>query len=94
MANYLYHTYILKDGTNTAGYNLATEAANKTDFETNFKATAYKIEDIFPAETTFDVIKTYADFKALIVSPITWADVNYADETKFYDIYLLTAEAL
>lgn len=95
MAEYLYHTYILKDPTDTIGYDAVTEAANKADFDTNYKAQTVKITDIISGATTFDIVKTYAQFKALIDGVnILWTDVKFANEDKFYDIYLLTNEPL
>jgi hypothetical protein len=92
MAEYLYHAYVYHNTTNVIGANSSQEATNTTDFETNYKSQATEIEDVTPGATVFDIVKSYTDFKALIVSPITWSDVKYADEGKAYDLYLLTAE--
>lgn len=73
----------------------ADEAAKVSDFETNYKAPAVKIDDIVVQATTFETIKTYDQFKALIDGvTITWGDVKYAKEDKAYDIYLLTDSPL
>jgi len=94
MAEYLYHTYVYHDTTNVLGVNPITEAANTTDFETNYKSLCVKIDDITPGSTMFDIIKTYTEFKALISTPIAWSDVKYADEGKNYDLYLLTDQPI
>jgi hypothetical protein len=95
MADYLYHTYIFHNTTNVIGVDPATEAANVTDFETNYKTPAVKIDDISIQSTTFESIKTYTQFKALVDGVIlTWGDVKYAKEDKAYDIYLLTDSPL
>jgi hypothetical protein len=95
MAEYLYHAYVYYDTSNVIGANNSQEATNTTDFETNYKSQATEVEDISPGATMFDIVKTYTEFKALISSPITWADVKYADEDdRVYDLYLLTSEPL
>jgi hypothetical protein len=95
MAEYLYHTYVYYDTSNVIGANAVQEAANTTDFETNYKSQATEIDDLVPGATMFDIVVSYADFKALITSPITWADVKFADEDdKVYDLYLLSSSPL
>jgi|WetSurSiteA1Bulk_404760.scaffolds.fasta_scaffold54127_2 hypothetical protein len=95
MAEYLYHAYVYHNTANVIGANNSQEATNTTDFETNYKSIATEVEDVKPGATMFDIVKSYTDFKALIVNPITWADVKYANEDgKVYDLYLLTGEPL
>jgi hypothetical protein len=94
MAEYLYHAYIYHDTSNVIGVNPVTEAAYTLDFETNYKSQAVEVNDISSAATTFDIVKSYADFKTLIVSPRTWGDVRYAKEAKAYDLYLLTSSPI
>jgi len=91
MADYLYHTYIYYKTNDVIGIVPADEAVKVTDFETNYKALAVKIDDIVIQATTFESVKTYDQFKALVDGvTITWGDVKYAKEEKAYDIYLLT----
>jgi hypothetical protein len=94
MADYLYHAYVYHDTSDVLGVNPVVEAANTADFENNYKSQAVQIDDIIPGQTTFDIVKTYTQFKALISSPLTWSDVRYADEEKAYDLYLLTSSPL
>jgi hypothetical protein len=94
MAEYLYHAYVYHDTQDVLGVNVSQEAANTTDFETNYKAQAIEVDDITPGATTFDIVKSYADFKTLISSPITWSDVRYAKEEHAYDLYLLTSSPI
>jgi hypothetical protein len=95
MADYLYHTYVYKNTNDVLGVVPADEAANTLDFETNYKATAVKVDDLEIMGTTFETIKTYSQLKALVDGvTITWADVKFAVEGKAYDIYLLTSDPL
>ena len=88
MAAYLYKTTIFKDTTNVIGAP-ASNDSDKTDFETNFKATAEKVSLVEIAETTFVTYDTYAAFKARIDGTVvTWADVRYT-ENGDYTLYLL-----
>ena len=91
MADYLYHTYIYHKTTDVIGVVPADEAVKVADFETNYKSLCVKIDDISIQATTFETLKTYDQFKALIDGvTITWGDVKFAKEEKAYDIYLLT----
>ena len=95
MSDYLYHTYVYKNTNDVLGVVPADEAANALDFETNYKPTAIKVDDITINTTTFETIKTYAQFKALVDgSIITWSDVKYAVEGKAYDMYLIANSPL
>lgn len=89
---YLYKTIIYKNTDNVGGLTLAERtqmALNKTDFETNHKATAIKVDEIILAETTFEIEKTYAQFEALLTGDLTWADVKYKEIDNIYVINLL-----
>jgi hypothetical protein len=91
---YIYTTSIYKDTTNVFGIDITANTTAKTDFETNFKATAILVQDIIFAETSIVIVKTYTQFKALIDGTvITWADVKYVDEG-FYDLHLLSGTPL
>jgi hypothetical protein len=63
---------------------------NKTDFETEDKDLATKVDSITITTTTFTINKTYAQFEALLVSPITWADVKYIEDENRYTCYLIS----
>jgi len=91
MAEYMYHCYVYHTTTDVVGIDPVAEAANTLDFETNYKSQTVEVNDIIPATTTFEIIKTYTDFKALIDGVnILWTDVKHANEGKAYDIYLIT----
>jgi hypothetical protein len=89
MTSYLYKTRIWKDTTNVIGVDPAVEAANKTDFETNYKSSAIGVSSIEIAETTFITDLTYTEFKAKITGDITWGDVKYSENSR-YDLYIIT----
>lgn len=75
---------------NVASIDIAQNNADKTDFETNFKSQAKQVDSLIIAETTFEVNKTYAQFKAIIDGvTITWADVKYTETEGGYRLYLL-----
>ena len=68
-----------------------SHAADKADFEANYKSLATKVTSVILAETTFEIDKTYAQFKALIDgTAYTWADVRYVDDNAKYGMVLLT----
>ena len=71
-----------------------TDDTDRSDFETNFKATAVEINDIEYADTVFIVQKTYTQFKALIVSPLVWSDVKYENAHSRYILSILSETAL
>ena len=90
---YLYSTSVI---TNISAYQGLTSAqitqnnTDKTDFETNFKSQAVKVDEIVPIETVFIISKTYTEFKALIINPINWSDVKYIQGANKYYLFLLT----
>lgn len=90
MANYLHKSALFKVTDNVANIDAAQNNADKVDFETNFKAQAKQVDSLIIAETTFEVNKTYAQFKAIIDGvTITWADVKYTETEGGYRLYLL-----
>ena len=91
MAYYLYMTRIMTDTNNCYGFDNTAEAANKTDFDTNYKANCLLVDDLENMETTFTVTLTYAQFKAKIDGTnILWTDVKLEIANNHYDLYLLT----
>lgn len=75
------------------------DITNKTDFETNYKATAKEFSDFIIGDTVFTLILIYTNFKTLIDGiNITWADVRYISNTTNdmteYELYLITNNAL
>lgn len=95
MADYLYHTYIYHNTSDVIGVVPADEAVKVTDFETNYKNLAVKIDDIIVNATTFENVVNYNAFKALIDGVnVLWGDVKYAKEAKAYDLYLITDSPL
>ncbi len=90
MANYLHKSALFKLTDNVASIDATQNNADKTDFESNFKSQAKNIDSLTIAETTFEVNKTYAQFKAIIDGvTITWADVKYTETEGGYRLYLL-----
>ena len=90
MANYLHKSALFKITDNVANIDPTQNNTDKTDFETNFKAQAKQVDSLIIAETTFEVNKTYAQFKAIIDGvTITWADVKYTETEGGYRLYLL-----
>ena len=89
--NYLYKAVIYPDASKISNLDVTTESANYSDFTTNFQSTAYKVGDLELLSDTFQIPKTYAEFKALIDGvTITWADVKWEDGGWHFDLYLLT----
>ena len=86
---YLYQTVLYKTNARVIGLPSGNDA-NKTDFETNDKPLAVKVDGVIVSETTFVIEKDYASFEALLVSPLTWADVKYTENDAMYDCFLLT----
>lgn len=89
---YIYKTILFTNTTNVVGAP-ASNTADLADFETN-KASTYLISEITVAETSATVEKNYAQFKALIVSPILWADVKRIETNNTYELYLLSENPL
>lgn len=94
MADYLYKATVFYNTTNVLDVNPSQEATNTTDFETNYKADCVEINNINVIQTTFEINKTYTDFKNLISTPFDWNDVRLVISDKHYDLYLLTSEPL
>lgn len=91
MVNYIYRCYIYTQTDGVVGVVPATESANKTDFETNYKSSATEFSDVTIIETSFIKDLSYTDFKAKIDGvTITWADVKYEVYPIMYEIYLVT----
>lgn len=94
MPNYLYKTALFKDTDDVIGFSPSNDA-DKQDFENYFKSQAQTVNDLTLAETTFEVEKSYADFKALLVQLVkTWSDVTYKENNKKYELNLLINSAV
>lgn len=92
---YIYDCTIIKDTTYTSGYNPTTELANKTDYEANYQSQTIKANDLVVAETSFEIVKPYADFKALIDGTnIKWSDVKEMNGGNMYELHLVTDSPL
>jgi hypothetical protein len=85
----LYMTTLFKSTDNVIGAP-ADNDVNKTDFETNDKPLATKVDEVSLMTTTFIINKTYTQFEALLSPPLTWADVKYIEDDRKYTCYLLT----
>lgn len=95
MALYIYDCQILKDPTDTVGFDLTAEAANKLDYETNYKSQTVKVDNLIVSETSFEIDKTWSQFKGLIDGVnLTWGDVRQGIVGKFYELHLITNEPL
>ena len=94
MPNYLYKTILFKNTDDVIGF-LPSNNADKQEFENNYKSQAQPVNDLTLAETTFEVEKSYTDFKALLVQLIkTWPDVTYKENNKKYELNLLINSAV
>lgn len=93
MAQYLYKTTLYTDTTNVINVP-SDNATNLTDYETNHQSSTVKIDDLQLAETTFEILKSYDDFDALITTPYDWGDVKEVVKNNRYDLYLITSSAL
>ena len=89
MPNYLYKTIIFKTTDDVIGFSPSNNS-DRDDFETNYKSQAEPVNEITLAETTYEVEKSYADFKSLLVEMIkTWSDVTFKENNKKYELSLL-----
>lgn len=94
MPNYLYKTTLFKTTDDVIGFS-STNDSDRQDFENNFKAQAQPVNEITLAETTYEVGKSYQDFKALLVAMVkTWSDVTYKENNKKYELNLLVNSAV
>lgn len=94
MPNYLYKTIIFKTTDDVIGFSPSNDV-DRDDFETNYKSKAQSVNEITLAETTYEVEKSYADFKSLLVAMIkTWSDVTYRENNKKYELNLLINSAV
>ena len=93
---YLYRTkiYTNKPFIRALALDETAEENNQSDFETNYKNQAVKIDDISVAENTFTIEKSYVDFKALIVGGVLWSDVKYFSDDIKYVLNLITNNPL
>jgi len=76
------------------GLDTTQNALDKTDFETNHKSTAIKVDALTILETTFRIDKTYTQFDALITGDYTWADVKFIDDGQKYTMYIISSSPL
>ena len=90
---YLYKATIFKNP-DWLGVPPNSHAADKADFEANFKTTALKVNEVIIAETTFSSDLTYAAFKAKIVAPLGWSDVKYIEDGLKYILTLISQTPL
>lgn len=89
---YIYKTSIFKSSTLVIGID-PNNVANLSDFETNFKATARKIDELLLSGNSFVIELSYTDFKAKITGSVLWSDVKYIETSK-YLLHLLTDNPL
>lgn len=94
MPNYLYKTTLFKTTDDVIGFS-PTNDSDTQDFENNFKVQAQPVNDLMLAETTYEIEKSYSDFKALLAQLIkTWSDVTYKETNKKYELNLLVNSAV
>lgn len=90
---YLYKTTIYKNTNDVIGAEPNNDT-NLSDFENNFKASALQVNSVNVSETSFEIVKGYADFKDLIDGvSLTWADVRYIENEK-YELSILNLSPL
>ncbi len=95
MADYLYKATIWFDTTDVIGVDAAQEAINTADFEQNYKAQCYAVNDLEVLNTFFQVDWTYQQFKDKIATTdVEWTDVKVETADRFYDLYILTPNQL
>jgi len=87
---YLYKAIIYKD---TQGLSIpdGTNAADKIDFETNYKSQSVVVNETVLAETTFVSEISYSAFKAKVT---LWSNVKYIEDTVKYIINLISENPL
>ena len=94
MANYLYQTILFKDTTGVLPVP-TDNAADLSDFETNHNADVIAVDNVIPAETTFEIWEDYSDFSAYIDDvAFFWTDVKCIENEKSYTLYLMSSNAL
>lgn len=94
MPNYLYKTTIYKTTDDVIGFSPSNDS-DRQDFEGNYKSSAQPVNEITLAETTYEVEKSYEDFKSLLVAMVkTWSDVIYKENNKKYELNLLINSAV
>ena len=86
---YLYKTIISKSQNGTQE-ELDSFSADKTDFETNYKSQAVKVDEVILAETTYLNDLSYSAFKAKVALPLAWSDVKYVEDNVKYVLNLLS----
>jgi len=90
LANYLYKTILFKETANVVSLP-HDNATNLADFQANYEADVVLVDNVIPAETTFEIWKSYTDFKALINE---WTDVKCIDINHDYTLFLMSDTAL
>jgi len=88
---YLYKTTIFRDTTDVIGIDVAQNDADKSDFETNYKASTVLVDEVIIAETTFLTELTYAAFKSKVA---LWSDVKRIENAKKYILHILSSTSL
>lgn len=86
---YIYDTILYKSTTNVVNAP-ASNAADLSDFVTNYLSQVLKVDDLMVQENSAEIDKTFTQFKALIASPLTWADVKCLEGDNFYELHLIT----
>ena len=86
---YLHQTIIYRVTDNLYGIDITQNNLDKTDYETNHKASVTEVSDITIAETTIRQDVTYAVFEGLM-NGITWADVLAMTTNNKYVLSILS----
>ena len=95
MADYIYETQIIFDTSKAIGYDNSQEAANTSDYENNHQSQTVKVNDLMVATTSFEINKSYSDFKSLIDGIfIHWSDVKEVKNGIKYKLYLVVQSLL
>ena len=94
MVEYVYMCQVFFNPKNVVGVNEAQELLDAADFEDNYKADTIPISEFAMLNNSFEITKSYADFKDLITGGIEWTDVKCLTNHKCYCLYLITTNPL
>ena len=92
---YIYRKTIFKETNDIIGIDISQNSADKTDFETTYKSQVAMVSDMYIAETSFLIDKSWSNFKALIDGTIrVWGDVKCMESEGRYILNLVTTNPI
>ena len=89
MRSVVYRSTIYKAGVVVAGLNQSQNDTDRSDWETNYKASAKAVDQYIVGETMPVAVVSFTALKALVAGDVTFADVHYTESAERYDINLL-----